>query len=373
MPKPEFKSRKEFMDRLADMMTLSYEEKRAIAEFGGETRGHPPELKTYIMESNNGVGEINKSSFLMISQNPTDLPQITILTLKHAGKSATFYVDATDPRFLVFYTNDLAEYTDPLYRRLVLSADNRFDRIWLATEILDEISHLAGNVFRGFGLRFDDLFAPERTEEQPIHELRMSVAGRSSAEALDALGERETLRRSLSYSKIRVLRGNGESFVSNDIRFTGRLITRAGDSIDDYVSLVETIRKIYRKLIEEIERNSIGTKRIENRTLIEGQAFDLVLEREIEDLDQFVNILVRPTYPFRLWGLKNKIFEDVRQIVAVDLHTGDPIDLEVSPSLVRIYLPKGACGNTVLRLYVNLQHTFDSAIRYNGEKLPQID
>ena len=62
----------------------------------------------------------------------------------------------------------------------------------------------------------------------------------------------------------------------------------------------------------------------------------------------------------------------MRQVVAVDLHTGDPIDLEVTPSTIRIYLPKGSCGNTVLRIYVNLQHYFDSAIRFNENKLPQI-
>jgi hypothetical protein len=157
--------------------------------------------------------------------------------------------------------------------------------------------------------------------------------------------------------------------VTDEIRFNGRLISRSGNSIDEHVSLVDAVKKMYKTSIEEVERNSLGTKRVENRTLIEGQAFELILDRQIDDLDHFLTLLVTGTLPFRLWGLKNLVFNNMRQVVAVDLHTGDPIDLEITPSTIRIYLPKGACGNTVLRLYVNLQHYFDSAIRLTNERL----
>ena len=42
---------------------------------------------------------------------------------------------------------------------------------------------------------------------------------------------------------------------------------------------------------------------------------------------------------------------------------------EITPYLIRVYLPKGACGNTILRLFTNLQHYFDSAIKINDEEL----
>lgn len=357
------------METLEDMMTAAQEE-ITRAEVEWEPRGRPPLLKTYIMESNNGQAKIEETDTVRFKQTPTDLPEVSILRLEYEGRRANFYLDATDKRFLVLYTNDLAEVTDKLYHRLVQSTTNKFDKVWLPTEVLSEISKISGNIFRGFGLRFTDRFSPEQAEE-PINELSMTFAGTSSEEALDALSERETLRRSISYSMIKVRRGNSQGFVTNEIRFNGRLITKSGDSIDDHVSHVEMVRKIYKDLIEEIERNSIGTKKVGDRTLIEGQAFDLVLDRQIEDLDQFTDRLLRPN-PFRLWGLRNKVFKNMRQVVAVDLHTGDPIDLEIAPSFIRIYLPRGACGNTVLRLYVNLQHAFDSAIRFNGEKTPKV-
>ena len=367
VPQTKFKSRKEFMEWLGEMMVAPVEER--TEEFEGEVRGRPRELKTYVMESNDGLEKIMAANTVKPSLQPTNLPEVSILRLEYENRSATFYLDTTDARFLLLYTNDLAVTTDRLYDRLVSSTSNRFDRVWLPTEVLGVISHLSGNLFRGFGLKFDDLFAVGRPEDQPIHELKMSVAGLSSADALDALKTKEGLRRTLSYSKVTVRRGDRAGFVTDEVGYRGRLITKSGDSIDDHVSLVEVVRKVYRGLIEEIERSSIGTRTVEERTLIEGQAFDLVLDRKIEELDTFVDRLLDSTAPFRLWGLKNKVFKNMRQVVAVDLHTGDSLDLEVTSSSVRVYLPKGACGNTILRMYVNLQHSFDSAIRLNEEKL----
>ena len=350
------------------MLTHSGKESETMVSTNDETRGRPPELKTYIMESNNIIPNIEAISTLDARQIPTNLSKISILELKYNNKLTYFYIDNTDPRLLVLYSNELAEYTDLHFERLVNSTSNKFDKTWFPTETLDKIVHLEGNKFRGFGLDFTDRFSIEKEEEQALQELSMNVTGSISEEALKALSEKEVLRKSLSYSKIRALRGDRESYVIDDIGYNGRLISKAGDSIDDHVSLVDATKKIYRNLLENVERKSIGTKKVEDRTLVEGEAFDFVLQRKIDNLDSFLDYLLNSSREFRLWGLRNKISKDRRQIVAVDLHTGDALDLEITPSLIRVYLPQGACGNVVLRLYVNLQHTFDSAIRFNDEK-----
>jgi hypothetical protein len=364
-PSRQFKSRKGFMDFLASLMELSFEEKKQMAEYGREIRGKQAELKTYIMESNNATTEI--SGHMFATQYSTDLPEISILRLEYENRVGTFYVDSTDKRFLVLYTNDLVEIADPLYNRLVHSTSNYFDKIWLPTEVLDDLSKLSGNVFKGFGLKYSDFFASVE-RDQTLDELRVAATGPLSSEALNALNTSKKLGNKLSYSKMRVLRGNDESFATDELRFNGRIITTSGDSAEDHVSFVDIIRKFYRRLIEHVEGSSIGVRKVEDRMLLEGHAFDLELNREIDDLDRFTRILLNSRKPFRLWGLKNKVFPNMQKVAAVDLHTGDPIDLEITPSLIRVYLPKKACGNTVLRLYVNLQHHFDSSIRFNGEK-----
>lgn len=374
VPPTKFKTKKDFMDTLADMMSSSIEMERADANFIPESRGRHSEFKTYLMESNKPIEKISCSQIsnnqkLIAEFIKTNLPSIGLLNIQVTGVGRTyFYVDFSDPRFLVLYTNDLAQRSDPIFKHVIQSNENKFDRVWIPTEKQEDICNLKGNAFSGFGLAFDDLFSQEAIDEQPIHELRMSVAGSSSTKALKALYDEKALRRSLAYSRIRLVRGIKSSYVTDEISYAGRVITKEGNSVDEHVSLIENIRKIYRDLIENAEVRSIGTKSVNGRTLIEGQAFDLNLERKIEDLDFFVDTLLNTKKPFRLWGLKNKITKDIRQVVAVDLHTGDPLDLEIASNLVRVYLPRGACGNVLLRLYVNLQHGFDSAIRFNEEK-----
>jgi hypothetical protein len=356
------------MDFLEEMMIASFEHEEEEITLE-ETRGRPRLLKTYVMEANRGLPNNLADPSLIFKKEETKLPEIIVLSLEHANVHARFYVDMSDRRFWLLHTNNLAEDTRYLFNRLVGSPDLTFDKGWIPTEMMQKVADLQGNVFKGFGLEYRDFFALNGQGEQPVEELRMRVSGSNSMDALEALKDKEKLRRSLSYSMMRVRRGNRSSFVIEELSYEGRFIARGGSSIDDYISLIEITKQKYRKTIEAIERNSIGVKEVEGRTLVEGNAFDLTLERKIENIDLFLENLVNSKMPFRLWGMQNKISKDFYQIVGVDLHTGDSINLEVTPSLIRIYLPKSSCGNTVLRLYVNLQHYFDSAIKINDEPL----
>jgi len=355
------------MERLGDMMTRTFD--LEPEDFMGETRGRPRLLKTYIMEVNSELPRESNGTSLQISRTETKLPEISVLSLISGRKHARFFVDTSDKRFWLLHTTDLADNVDWLYNKLVSSPDANLDKAWLPIEMMESVAGLSGNSFRGFGLRYTDYSALDGEGEGPVAELRMHFSGSSPMDAFNALKAEKKLRRSLSYSMVRVKRGNRSDYVIEELDYQGRFIAKGGTSIDDYVGLIEITRKLYRDTIEAIERNSLGIKEVEGRTLIEGQAFDLTLEREILDIDSFIDQLVSSQMPFRLWGIKNKISKNHYQVICVDLHTGDSIDLEISPFLIRIYLPKDSCGNTVLRLYSNLQHHFDSLIKLNGESL----
>lgn len=53
----------------------------------------------------------------------------------------------------------------------------------------------------------------------------------------------------------------------------------------------------------------------------------------------------------------------MRRVHAVDLHVGRRLVVEIGNDFLRVYLPTEACGNSLLRLYTNLQHTFDSKVQ----------
>ncbi len=364
----EVETRKDFLDYLYGMMVSGFESK---GEVFGETRGRPRLLKTYIMEANQELGKYSGETDLSIDQTPTKVPGVSVLRLKHLGtqKTVRFFVDTSDKRLWLLHTNALADTAKELFEKMVFSSSSAFDKIWLPTEMFQKIADLPNNTFRGFGLFFMDYFDLDRQNERYVDWLRMKFSGSSSLEALDALRSRDKLRSSLAYSMIRLRRGQRDDYAISELGYEGRFTAKGGTSIDAYISLVETTRSVYRATLENIESNSLGVKDVEGRTLVKGDAFDLVLERPIEDMKLFTNILTNSKAPFRIWGLKNQFTKDFYRILAVDLHTGDPIDLEISSNLIRIYLPVGSCGNTVLRLYTNLQHFYDSGIKINDEPI----
>ena len=113
-----------------------------------------------------------------------------------------------------------------------------------------------------------------------------------------------------------------------------------------------------------MSRNAcIGVKEVDGRTLVDGKSFDFVFESPPEDLDLFIDRMFSPAEPFRLWGLQSKIRDGYYKITAVDLHAGTTINFDVGGDLMRAYLYKGSCGNTILRLLTNLQMHCDAGIK----------
>jgi hypothetical protein len=72
--------------------------------------------------------------------------------------------------------------------------------------------------------------------------------------------------------------------------------------------------------------------------------------------------IFRPAKPFRLFGLYSRSDDNRVDVEAIDLHTGDPLSVEITPQWMRVYLPRGSCGNVVARLFTNLQHALHSDI-----------
>jgi hypothetical protein len=368
MTTPKFESRKAYLDYLGSMMVPPTEEEEE-EEVYGDARGRPRLLKTYVMEANRGFPSNKDILDIAIEQTDTGLQDVNVLTLRHEAKSARFFVDTSDRRFWLLHTNALADEAKWLFERLVYSPKATFDKIWLPKRMVTEITEMPRNEFRGFGLDYVDYFGLEQQTEKSLEELSMHAYGSSSMVALDALSREKKLQNSIATSMVRVRRGDRQEYVIDEVAYDGRFSARGGTSIDAYTSLIEITTKKYRNLIENIERNSLGIKEVEGRTLVKGRAFDFNFDREIPDINLFLSVLASSKKPFRIWGLKNKMTNGIYQVFGVDLHTGDSIDMEVSSNLMRIYLPENSCGNTILRLYTNLQHHFDSKVKLNEEEI----
>src|ERR1035437_3222668 len=104
---------------------------------------------------------------------------------------------------------------------------------------------------------------------------------------------------------------------------------------------------------------------------VSGQPICFLLDPPIVDLQAFCSYVFSSMAPFRLWGIPVEMGTDSVRVDAVDLHVGARLRVELMPDLIRIYLVKGGCGNSLLRIYTNLQHYYNASVgTINGQGNP---
>ncbi len=370
---PNVSSQRDFMNTLSSMMTSEITEEEEEEEGGLETRGRHRELKSYLVESNDGsLPDAFKMGQYEGALKNTDVSTIKILTFKSENEDVlySFYIDQSDKRFWVLHTGAIAEKTHSLIEKLVSQRNFQLDRAWIPSQLLDTMASLPGNKFDGVDTDFVDHFYPDPNSTRDT--LHLGAHGEFAQKALSAIKREEAgLRQAIAYDAFRITRGVSQGdepqFSSDDLTFEGILSVKRGKSIDDHIGLVDETKARYKQIIGDVEQYRLGTERVGDFAYLKGKSVDVYFERQIEDFDLFLSRLLDSKLPFRLWGIRQKITPDYYRVFALDLHTGHPLDLEVTRNLIRVYVPHGSCGNTVLRLYVNLQHFYDS--RSKSEEL----
>jgi len=330
------------------------------------TRGRLRELKTYILESNEGFPSQVITDELVCDVINTGLDKMKILrtTAKNNGTLSEFYLDTSDPRFYVLHTNERSEDSNRIIETLTKDMNHTFDHTWFYSDMLKRLSHKQGNVFKGFGVNYSDKFLRSgEDEDTEIEDLTLSISGSLAEEMQHLVESKPDIERTIAYNKVRVLRGSRNSVldsVQDDVHNIGYFAVKRGKSVQDHLQLVDIAQNEYEETITHVEDQRIGFKTIGDRTLVEGKSFDFEFPNRIENLTLFIERMFNSAMPFKLWGIKSKIYDDYFKIMAVDLHTGSPMDFEISADMMRVYLFKGNCGNTILRLFTNLQLYYDS-------------
>jgi hypothetical protein len=362
-PLQKVNTRKEFMDELGSLIAPP----KVEVTDSGELRGRPTLLKSYLIETNSPLTRDYVFDHTIATIEDTGLDEIKILTMRTQldspkAVSAQFYLDVSDRRFWVLHTNYRAEETHPFVERLITSQDHEFDNAWLSTNAMKQVAGDAGNKDYGFQVDYQDFFDRSDDEDDitPQEDFHLETTGTISAKALSLLKKDPLVRRTIGYERITIGRGTRSRGVLEDITCNGRFSVIKGKSVDDHMVLVNAIKSDYIGQVKKIESQRIHGN-IENKS-VEGTAFDFEFERDVSDWNRYLSVIFNAKAPFRLWGIKSKVNEKVFRVLAVDMHTGHPVDFEITDHLIRMYLPNGSCGNVVLRLFVNLQRYFDSGI-----------
>lgn len=326
-------------------------------------------LRSYIIESNTSLESISPDNFeIKISSTKDDTLKILDVKDKNNNK-IKFYVDLIDNRFFVFHSFGEKNIIEGFMNDLINRKGGNFDYPWFFNKFMDKVSSLGAN--DSFTVKFRNEFLLSDKEISDIGKFSMRFWGNSGRERLNEIREKTSLKTGTSLSNVGIKVGGKYSFIKDNISFIGSLTAIQGNSIGEHFFIVNKIKSMYSQIINKIESHSISYDFSGNKIKIKGEPILIEFEKEIENLDFFIKTLVSSKNPFRIWGLPEVIDDDYISVKGIDLHTGDKINFEVSPNWMRIYLPKGSCGNIIARLLTNIQHYFDSNAKLiiSGEEI----
>ncbi len=372
------KDRRQMAQLLNERMTRTY---TALSE-RQELEPDTSLVKTYLLEAHLPESAEPAHAFALAERlfswkafgrkSPTqfhraDEPTLGSVETKVKNERLVIYVDFTNPRYWRLHSMGSSNSMDWLIERLV-RANPELDRAWLPADFLEHISGLGS--FRGLNLDYDRRIIPDvdfQSQEAPVEFLKMQLWGNKAGDVLRKLREKDAFPHETTLSKVKLkfwLNGDlNDEFSLDDIKYDGK-VTARGTSFECHIGLVSHIYEAYAKEIRKLEeRYAIRACERDGRLFLEGIPINFLFERPILNLEIFCESIFSCGEPFRLWGVPISLPENFYRVQAVDLHVGGPLQFEISPEFMRVYLPAGSCGNSVVRLYTNLQHHYDSRIR----------
>ena len=357
---PRVKTRKELMDFLTDSINLS----KHYGDLPSERLG---KLKTYILESHDGFTSFETDDLVcnVVDTKVDDIKILCVDEKRHDSGTVEFYLETSDDRFFLLHTNERSEFTSRIINSLARDLKHTFDHAWFYSNMLKRLSQQTGNHFKGFDINYSNKYF-RMEESSDSDDLNISINGSSIEMLEEIIANHESCASKTAFSKIRVARGDISSpndSIHDVISYDGCFSIQQGKSIQDHLQLVDIAKDEYSEIISNIESQSIGFKEIEGRTLFEGKSFDFIFHNPVDNLSLFMKNLFNSAQPFQLWGMKTKIHDDYFKVLAIDLHTGSPLDFEISNDMMRVYLFKGSCGSIILKLLTNLQIHYDSTIK----------
>lgn len=345
-------------------------------------------LKSYLVEAHikneNDHYQIALSELHEIAQRltsnlvTTDDPSLVIL---HSPKYAVdFYIDLLHPRYWFLHTLSKSVNADNFISRLIKTCPE-IDRSWFPSRILEQASGLGR--FEGLGVKFDSTIyqSPENENDinteidefNPLDNRLISLSLRTTRGVRKQLARlRDTgvfpYASALSWIRVRVINGSSDTFALEDITYHGKFTAR-GTSFTDHLHVLITIKEMYELSVRNLETEmAIGFSEDEGGIKFEGEPLVMTFPQPIRNMDEVMPRMFTSAEPYRLWGVPRLINDRLIRVRAVDLHIGQQLSLEITPSNIVAYLPQGTCGNTITRLYSNVQRTLDPQVTIRGEK-----
>lgn len=280
-----------------------------------------------------------------------------------------FWVDQIDDRFWSFHTETIPARRGRTVLKAAVDTRRDLDWLWLPSAHLRDL--WPGAVTRRVRTSFTG--SKLVNQDETARDLRIQLAGRNADNLLSFLESSPDYRAAVTFDSVQASVadedfGRVEEGVTRDGRFAV-----SGDSFELHLQFVRSVVQQYKELVTLCENRSLrftpfASTDGDGGGTMSGSPIVIDFSRPVPDLEDFLAELLSSREPFRLWG-RPRIDGDQAEVEAVDLHMGQRMRLELGARWMRILLQPGGCGNTVVRLVSNLQHTFDGALSFRDPQL----
>lgn len=401
-PLTEIKNRRDFGDAFNAAMAGADQSLRSIWQFGKDQNLPKSYLIEFHPKDNHHTHSwtsddlfstlVHAGERLGASVRRTNDDSLLYLSHDEPNHSAEFIIDALNPRFIIFHTLSNAKATDRFILNRLTQHHQEFDLFWLPVSLLESVEQR--EQITGWEASFEPLldgveFLDEEDNSQPEefddevleqlealeHEvpsgdhtrLRISLLRPNAMMKYRQLKYESKVFPDVPLSSILAERSDSEldTHARARIKWNGK-ITGRGTDFSAYSQIVNGTLDNYASVVTSLEsRYSLGLDYSESSSgfRLNGNAFCIGFESEI-NVPSVVSGMFNCSPPFRLMGEPEKLSEDYYLIDAVDLHVGQPLAVEISPRIMRLYLYEGTCGNTIVRILRSLQHYVDSNLSH---------
>ena len=297
----------------------------------------------------------------------------TVHTISVGKKATEFWLDTLDDRYWILHTSGTAGDADSAIRNLVNNS-RYLDSIWMPTRFFEStISSLglARNLTAKFSIR-TGLYQESLPEDDFLDGsllFRIGAAENALARWLEYRSIPELSQSLALWSAKIVRREDSEEDVFagmaiDDVTASGK-VTARGNSFYTHQELLQVLKNQYAALIDSWESKyrltwSDTSGRLKPSGTVAVISFPNGLTPD--QLEGLVGQLFDSGEPYRLYARPQLQGESRVVAHAIDLHTGDKINFEITQEFMHIYLFPTTCGNVLARLITNLQHFYDARI-----------
>jgi len=313
-----------------------------------------PHLKTYFLESNYpedyDFSRNIPKEYKLYKSNEEDFYRLANKENKNAG-----FLDTSRGRIWQFFSLEKSEKSDSFVKKW---ADNtiNLDRCWQSNDTLKKYE--TEYTFRGIGIKFDDIF----TDYKDRNSLSLKLwTKRGLSEIEDQLYQ--LVKKEYYRTSTRIQEDDPEDkdpIFLNEIYYDGKVTTTFSKTPDHLFNFNRIFINKYVKLLEIIE----------DRRGVFGEPIEILFDRSI-DIQKIANYFTTGKYPFRLLLVKHKEKDDFIGLHGLDLHTHQPISIDIGLDYIWINIPKITCGNAGIRIptLLGFQILGKKEIVIGGEKL----